>query len=367
MPGPLRWRKVKIFPPPHSLPREEGKIMEKYFGLQWHLTDECDQRCKHCYIWQKHGSKETPNLRQCKIIISKFLSFCKEMEVLPHLAITGGDPLLYPHIWQVLEIVKRKEINFSILGNPFHLNSEVAAKLKNFGCKNYQMSLDGLEVTHDYFRKPGSFKATLDAIPVINQAGLGSTIMSTVSLLNYKDFPALARLCVERKVKSFAFSRYCPTKGDTENNIPPKLYRQFLSDMWKVYEELVDCGTNFSLKDHLWTAFLYEEGLYKLCEDNDTEDNNMVVDGCNCAIKHMTLLPNGTVYACRRFESLIGNINNQTFKEIFLSPKMDEYRQIEKLLVCKDCVLLNYCRGCPAVAVGTSGSFFDKDPQCWRC
>lgn len=21
------------------------------FALQWHITDECDQRCKHCYIF----------------------------------------------------------------------------------------------------------------------------------------------------------------------------------------------------------------------------------------------------------------------------------------------------------------------------
>ncbi|MBU1870638.1 radical SAM/SPASM domain protein, ACGX system [Patescibacteria group bacterium] len=336
--------------------------MEKYFGLQWHLTDRCDQRCKHCYIWQKYGSKETPSLRQCAIIIDEFLLFCKEMEVLPHIAITGGDPLLYPHIWQVLKILKQREIGFSILGNPFHLDGEVAAKLKRLGCKNYQMSLDGLETTHDHLRKPGSFKATLDLIPTINQSGLGSTIMSTVSLLNYKELPALARLCVEYEVKSFAFSRYCPTRDDTEYNIPPKFYRQFLADMWKVYSELVDCSTNFSLKDHLWKAFLYEEGLYKLCEEK-----GVVLDGCNCGIKHMTLLPNGAVYACRRFDSMVGKIGQQTFKEIFLSSEMEKYREIEKLASCKDCELLNYCRGCHAVSAGATGSFFNKDPQCWRC
>ena len=23
----------------------------KYFSFQWHITEECDQRCKHCYIY----------------------------------------------------------------------------------------------------------------------------------------------------------------------------------------------------------------------------------------------------------------------------------------------------------------------------
>lgn len=121
-------------------------------------------------------------------------------------------------------------------------------------------------------------------------------------------------------------------------------------------------GANFALKDHLWMAFLYEEGLYHLCDAKDE-----VLDGCNCGIRHMTLLPDGTVYACRRFESPIGNIYKQRFKDIFLSPEMNKYRQIQKLAGCKECELLNYCRGCHAVVAGTTGDFFDKDPQCWRC
>ena len=24
--------------------------MKPYFAFQWHITDTCDQRCKHCYI-----------------------------------------------------------------------------------------------------------------------------------------------------------------------------------------------------------------------------------------------------------------------------------------------------------------------------
>lgn len=339
--------------------------MARSFGLQWHLTNECDQRCQHCYIWQKHekeGLHSTPTIEQCQMVVGDFISFCNEMNVSPHLSITGGDPLLYPLIWDVLEEIRQKGIIFTILGNPFHLNSEIAKKLKKLGCVSYQMSLDGLEKTHDSLRKRGSFKATLSALPVLHDAGIRSMIMSTVSLLNYKELPTVARICVEHKVGNFAFSRYCPTHGDTEYNMPPQLYRQFLADMWQVYSELVDCGTNFSLKDHLWVAFLYEEGLYKLCKEKD-----IVLDGCNCAIKHMTLLPNGTVYACRRFDSMVGKIGQQTFKEIFLSPEMEEYRKIEKLAGCRNCELLNYCRGCHAVSAGTMGNFFDKDPQCWRC
>ncbi len=33
---------------------------------------------------------------------------------------------------------------------------------------------------------------------------------------------------------------------------------------------------------------------------------------------------------------------------------------------CAGCELLRFCRGCPAVAAATSGSFYAPDPQCWK-
>lgn len=67
------------------------------------------------------------------------------------------------------------------MGNPFHLTKENCIRMYEFGCKKYQMSLDGLEKTHDWFIKSGSFKTTLSKIPLINEAGMHSVIMSTVS------------------------------------------------------------------------------------------------------------------------------------------------------------------------------------------
>ena len=36
--------------------------MSQYFSFQWHITDECDQRCKHCYIFSGEGCKELKSM-----------------------------------------------------------------------------------------------------------------------------------------------------------------------------------------------------------------------------------------------------------------------------------------------------------------
>ena len=29
----------------------------EYFAFQWHITDSCDQRCEHCYIFSEGHPK----------------------------------------------------------------------------------------------------------------------------------------------------------------------------------------------------------------------------------------------------------------------------------------------------------------------
>jgi len=334
----------------------DKKPFKKFFSLQWHVTNACDQRCKHCYIWQNPEQQRIttePDIEQCQYIIKQFDAFTRSLGAIPHFVITGGDPLLYSHFWQLLKILREYVDGFIILGNPFHLTPKITERLKQLGCTAYQMSIDGLEETHDRFRNKGSFNATWHAIPLLQKADIRTLIMSTASLENYKEIPAVIQLCHERKVTNFTFARYCPTDGNGTSNIPPYEYRKFLEEVWRVFEANADSGTRFSLKDHLWTALLYEKGLLKLHERKGT-----IFGGCNCGLRHMSLLPDGTIYACRRFKSPVGNIYTDTFAEAFFSPQMETYREIERLEGCKDCELLYYCRGCHAVAAGTTGDFF---------
>ena len=40
--------------------------MRSYFSFQWHITDECDQRCKHCYIFSGEGCKELKSMTSAR-------------------------------------------------------------------------------------------------------------------------------------------------------------------------------------------------------------------------------------------------------------------------------------------------------------
>ena len=191
-------------------------------------------------------------------------------------------------------------------------------------------------------------------------------IMSTISAANIDEIPQLIDVVVEHQADIFAFGRYCPTSEDKAHmetwHVEPERYRDFLEKCWAKYEQYKDSGTTFNLKDHLWTLFLYEKGLFKIPEglDGDT-----IYDGCNCGNCHFTISAEGRLMACRRFDSYVGTVNEELF-DVFHGNKMEKYRQHEKFEKCSKCELLRFCRGCPAVAYGYTKDFYAPDPQCWK-
>lgn len=338
-----------------------------YFAFQWHITDECDQRCKHCYIFSEgHPKLIEMSWLRLVAVLANVERMAERMQRTPYLYITGGDPILHSHFWDFLELVHSHGIPFTLMGNPFHLSDKVCQRMRSLGCRKYQLSLDGLRDTHDKFRKSGSFDATLQAMESIRKSGMHCAIMSTISAANIDEIPQLIDVIVEHKADIFAFGRYCPTSEDKAHmetwHVDPERYRQFLEKCWAKFEQYKDSETTFNLKDHLWTLFLYEKGLFKIPEGLD-EDT--IYDGCNCGNCHFTISAEGRLMACRRFESYVGTVDEEIY-DVFHGPKMDAYRQHERFGKCRHCELLRFCRGCPAVAYGYTKNFYAPDPQCWK-
>lgn len=341
--------------------------MGRVWAIQWHITTKCDQRCRHCYIFNSlEGKKEIkgekkitwPVLQKIadniKITADSFGAKCK-------VAITGGDPLLHPHFFDLIKYLRKLGVGVSVMGSPWTINNDVVKELVKVGVTTFQLSMDGMKKVHDSWRKNGSFDRTIDAIRIFQNNSVDVAVMTTVSKKNANDVPDVIRLVSdELKISVHAFARYVPTHSDTRDNFSPQEYRQFLHRIWPYYAERVDGQTSFHLKDHLWKLYLHEEGLFK---PEDT--NGVVVGGCGIGIGHISILADGTVYACRRFNSPLGSAEQENLSDLFFGNKMEAYRDINALEKCKDCFLRYYCRGCMAVAYGSTGDWRKPDPQCW--
>jgi len=141
--------------------------MKQYFAFQWHITDSCDQRCEHCYIFSEDNRITLAEMAWDYMlsVIENCEEMCEKLNRIPYFYITGGDPVLHKDFWRLLELLKSKGIAFSIMGNPFHLTDEVCKRLHDCGCERYQLSIDGLRETHDQSASPVRSTPPLKKLP----------------------------------------------------------------------------------------------------------------------------------------------------------------------------------------------------------
>lgn len=70
-------------------------------------------------------------------------------------------------------------------------------------------------------------------------------------------------------------------------------------------------------------------GLFNI--DNVENPKDLILDGCRCGISHMTVLSDGTVYACRRCESPIGKVPEESLYDIFFGEKWNNIDSTKNL------------------------------------
>ncbi|MDO4405232.1 MAG: radical SAM protein [Atopobiaceae bacterium] len=337
---------------------------------QWHITDICDQRCKHCYLFAEDAQKACISMpfEELMHILDEVERHCARRHMLPSFAITGGDPILHPRFWDFAQELHRRGFLWAIMGNPFHLSNDVCRRLRELGCVRYQLSLDGLRDFHDSLRKPGSFDATIAAIRTLRKAGIIASTMATASKLNLSDILACMDIAAKEGVGYFAFARYCATSPEKVALYPtPEEYRAFLLAYYEKRRRFMQEGVTceFRLKEHLFTLLRYELGEFEVPEWS-LEHPDVICDGCHLG-QRVTIASNGDLLACRRMESVVGNITTSSLTEVEEGEAMQAYRKVDAIQGCQECKLLMWCRGCRAVGYNATGDLQAADPMCWHC
>lgn len=348
------------------------KESPRRFALQWHLTARCSNTCSHCYLRnteeEKRELKNEMALGECFKIIDDFHETVTSWNVKGRIYFTGGDPLLKRGIFSLIEYSHKKGIDVGLLGNP-SLDYHIAKRLKDLGVFYYQVSIDGLEETHDAIRGKGSFQKTLEAIEILNKVGITSVVMFTLNRKNINELIPVINLVSQKNVSSFDFARLVPIgmgkslEGDQV--IQPQEYRDLLIRVLEEYKRLRKEGsqTFFGRKDNLWKLLYEDLGLSSF----RARDDGLIVTGCQMGIAGMTIVSDGTVYVCRRLPIEIGKVPKQKLRDVFIDSKeINEVRDVGKMEKCSKCNLFTFCRGCPAVAYGFTGNYLSPDPQCWK-
>jgi heme d1 biosynthesis radical SAM protein NirJ len=169
----------------------------------WNLVRRCNLTCKHCYSIS--ADKDFPGELSTEEVFS-VMEDLKRFGV-PVLILSGGEPLLRPDIFRIAEQAKRMGFYVGLSSNGTLITERNIADIRA-ACFDYVgVSLDGIEQTHDRFRrKAGAFDASLAGIRLCRDAGIKIGVRYTMTRDNAHDLPALLELIEGEGVDKFYFS-----------------------------------------------------------------------------------------------------------------------------------------------------------------
>jgi len=342
------------------------------FTVQWQTTSQCKKpRCRFCYVF--YGRDKTAKKRELdlkenfKILDDLFKTVTESFGVPLKINFSGGDPLRQKDFFELMQATKDKGIPIGILGNPCLIDNTMAKKLHEIGIKSYQLSLDGKKKTHDWFRGEGSYEKTVSAIRILTEHGIRVHVMATIGIHNTNELDGIINSCIEAGANLFAFDLMIPNNcREVSQILKPEKVRELLLHYYDVSASLSKKHSLvFGRKNNLFTLLEEDLGIESglICQSRNSKETYA---GCSIGMNALAILPDGTVYPCRRLPLVIGKFPEQTMEEVFFGEKLKLLRQEKEIEKCGICNLRNVCRGCRAMAFAVGGSYFSQDPSCWK-
>ncbi len=317
--------------------------MVKRFVLQWHLSENCNLKCLHCY--QEAHKPIQLKYNQLVEIYNQFKELLKRLEMKGHINITGGEPLCNPYLFKILDLIKKDEdlISFSILTNGTLITEQIAKKIKSYNPYYVQVSLEGGKSVNDYIRGKGTYQKIAKGIINLRKENIFTSISFTATKINYREFPKVVKYAKKYDVNNVWSDRYIPLGDSKDRDLALNLQetRDYLNIMNKERIKLKNIKNN-----HLSIS------MYRALQFQMTND---FAYGCTAGDTLLTVMENGDLVPCRRMPIVVGNLFEEKMIDLYLNNQILKNLRAKKIPdECLGCEHEQTCHGglkCLAYAI----------------
>lgn len=292
------------------------------------LTHKCPLLCKHCYVNAGKGD----NMEN--VLLEKV---CNEIIELKSdiVQLTGGEPLLHPKITEVVELLVENKIQVQIMTSGMINNNEINDTLILLKKVNgiVQVSLDGLEETHNSFRgRNDSFQNAIKFIKEIIKRGITINVATCLSNQPKEEIEELCKFVKEIGVSGFRLGTISESGRAKENNIYSSANR--VCEMKSIKSELSQ-----KYGDDKFNVLLIEE-------NSELEK----IKGCNnCGYGHnfIKVDPKGKLFPCLLSKVPIGDYYTTNITDLMKEKYNDFYKIVKPSKeICGDCESQEVCNNC---------------------
>jgi MoaA/NifB/PqqE/SkfB family radical SAM enzyme len=288
----------------------------KKLGILFELTNKCNLTCNHCYYQvEKSPYSEIP--------INPLIQFLKKnKESLGRVTLTGGEPLLYSNLEELLNRLADYEIPFNLNTNATLLTEKRIQKLSDSGMRSISISIDSpisssRDLVHQGHR---SAVRGLHALLQKKDRTYKIRVVSVLAKQNYKK-----ALSIYNSLKNLNIDDFCFQPVFIPRNNPSLFQKFSLYDLTNEELNLLFTNLNewaedtgYSTYIQFWKKYVYENIINQPCLNTSS----------------FWCSSDGKLFTCfAKTNSSIGNLNSN-IQELYNSPAYKEHIVEARKLAC---------------------------------
>ena len=310
----------------------------------------------------------------------KFIDDLADFRV-PVLLFSGGEPLIRPDVFELLEYARSKNVRPTLSTNGTLITREIARRIKDLGVGYVGISLDGLQDVNDHFRGvAGAYQKAMEGIENCVAVGQRVGLRFTINRHNFLELEKIFDFIEEKKINRVCFYHLVYSgrgKAMLDEDVTPEESRQALDIIIKRTRDFENRG----LEKEILTVDNHCDGPYiylKLLSEGKTDEADRVKKylqtngGNRSGIAFAEVDPFGNVHPDQFTQHhTFGNIRDKKFSEIWTdlsNPILAGLKNRKKLLKgrCNRCRFLDSCNGnFRTRAEARTGDFWQSDPACY--
>ena len=317
------------------------------------VTRSCDLKCRHCFAAPEMSIPDKRHLSTDQL--EQLSRECAQMGCM-RMALTGGEPLNRPDIFELMDTITDKGIDVCLTTNGVRIDKRIGRELARRPLAWVNVSLDGASAkTNDAIRGHGTFDRVTNNIMKHLSWRVPFGLSFTINKLNICELPALLPFAKKIGAQVLLLRGVYPlgkAEGEKQIHLSLSQYEKAIADL---------AGVNYPMRV-----------VPTSCEAWEHENMAVIFENYGCAAGNTTasVYYNGNVSPC----SLIGgaveleNLNDHSLAHIWRNGRgFKEIRTLSAPDRCSECNVYASCSGgCRARAWAAYRDIQAPDPWCKR-
>lgn len=350
----------------------------RYFPkINWMITGKCNYNCLHCF----NAADNAPLMSEWSLEESEKLLDEAQMCGVNSFTITGGEPMLHPHFFEILEqIYKRDMFVDEINTNGYFINKQTLERMMKIGIHPIiKISFDGIG-HHNWLRnRKGAEEDTLRAIRLCREEGFKVMVQTNVHRNNLDTLLETAKLMDSLGVRMMRIIRTTEAPRWIQNGGNAAL------GITEYYDRMLEFAIQYMQTDCNMEVIIWQfmnlypaSGSYSLVpvlyNTNNYRDSVPVCKGNRGKI---AIAANGNVFPCHQMSGyyekhgdVLGNVKTDSLQAILQDSRylcevcttVDIIKEHDRK--CANCkFFINCAGGCRAIALALTGDKLAADPS----